>query len=368
MLFAGVGLLQHEYVHTSFLRSVDRELAGWASEVATEVAYKERWDLADYRRRASVFAPRWWIIARDGLVVDIAGLEPNVFKQVKLVGESKFGSPTTVDSSIGESWRILGKKIDGGLAVVGIASPTDLTQTDADAKLAAALDRFGTSVAEAAHVRDREIDSEVDSAVIATSGALVHASGGVPLMTNLGDLPLIVDTESATTLKDGERSYRLLSPPIRGTSGRPVGAIVVPKDITGELQALADQDRFNIVLVLGSLAFSALAALGFAARELWRRRDIPTVDECSGRSVQTRSAGRCRSSCGLSSSGTCHVPHTLRRAERDVVNLGPACYARRVTKCRLGVPFERVCYDAVSTARRIGCGSSIGMNMFSGNR
>jgi hypothetical protein len=277
VLFAGVGLLQHEYVHTSFLRSVDRELAGWASEVATGVTYKERWDLADYRERASIFAPRWWIIARDGLVVDIAGLEPNVFKQVKLVGESKLGSPTTVVSSIDESWRILGKRIDGGLAVVGIASPTDLTE--ADATLAAALDRFGTSLAEAAHVREREVESEVDFAVIATSGALVRASGGVPLMTNRGDLPLTLDIESATTLKDGERSYRLLSLPIRGTSDRPVGAIVVPKDITRELQALADQDRFNIVLVIGSLAFSVLAALSFAVRELWRRRDTPTVEE-----------------------------------------------------------------------------------------
>jgi hypothetical protein len=98
-------------------------------------------------------------------------------------------------------------------------------------------------------------------------------------MTTRGDLPLTLDIESATTLKVGERSYRLLSLPIRGTSDRPVGAIVVPKEITGELQALADQDRFNIVLVVGSLAFSVLAALGFAARELWRRRDIPTVAE-----------------------------------------------------------------------------------------
>jgi Putative DNA-binding domain len=276
-LFAGVGLVQHEYVHTSFLRSVDRELAGWASEVNTEVAYKDRWDLADYRERASVFAPRWWIIARNGLVVDITGLAPNIFKHVQLVGEAKLGSPTTVVTSIGEPWRIPGKNIDGGVAVVGIASPKDLTK--ADAKLDEALDKFGTSLAEAAAVRERQTDQEVDFAVITAGGSLVNASGGVPFMTDVSDMPVALDTESATTIKDGDRSYRLLSLPIRGTNGQTVGAILVPKDITGELQALADQDRFNIVLVIGSLAFLVLVAFGFAARELWRRRETPTVEE-----------------------------------------------------------------------------------------
>jgi hypothetical protein len=276
-LFAGVGLLQHEYVHTSFLRSVDNELSGWASEVGVEVAYKDKWNLADYRERASIFAPRWWIIARDGLVVDIVGLTPNVFKHVQLVEGAKFGSPSTVVTSIGESWRILGKQINGGVAVVGLASPKDLPQ--ADAELAATLDKFGTNLAEAKAVRERQIDQEVDFVVITTGGALVNASGGVPLMMNVGDLPGVLDTESATTMKDGDRSYRLLSLPIRGADGQTVGVIVVPKDITGELQALADQDRFNVVLVVGSLAFLVLVAATFAVRELRRRRDRPTVEE-----------------------------------------------------------------------------------------
>jgi schlafen family protein len=277
VLFSCVGLLQHHYLHASFLRKVDHELHGWASEVAKEVAYKDKWDLADYRQRASVFAPMWWIIARDGLVVDIMGLTPNVFKHVQLVDGFKPGSPRTIKTTIGESWRVLGKTIDGGVAVVGIPFPTDNTQ--ADAKLAGTLDQFGTTLAEAESVHERHVDRDIDFAVIATNGGLVNASGGVPLTTALVDLPIALDAESATTIDEGARSYRLLSLPIRDASDRTVGAIMVPKDITSELQALADQDRFNVILVIGSLTFIMLLALGFVARELRRYRHTPTIEE-----------------------------------------------------------------------------------------
>src|SRR5262249_25049618 len=148
----------------------------------------------------------------------------------------------------------------------------------ADAKLAATIEKFGTTINDAMAVRERQTDQEVDYAVVVADGALVNASGGVPLIVNVSSLPVALDNQSATTIKEGDRSYRVLSLPIRGIGNQAVAAVVVPKDISGELQALADQDRFNTALVLGSLAL-LLVGLSFAVRDLWRHRDTPTVEE-----------------------------------------------------------------------------------------
>jgi hypothetical protein len=279
LLFALVGLLQRLYLHSNFLRNTDGELAELASEVAVEVPYKDRWDLAelaDFRQRASVFAARWWIIADDGLLIDVTGLKPNIFKHVQLVGEMKPGFPSTVTSSIHESWRTLEKTLDGGVVVVGILSPKDVGR--ADALLATEINKFGTTVAEAKAVRSRQTNEDVEYAVIDAGGLLVNASGGIPLMVNLNDLPVTLKHKSATTITDGSRSYRVLAVPIV-SSENPPGAIVVPKDITADLQALEDQDRFNLVVVGGCFGLLVLVAIGFVLPELLRSLKSPSVEE-----------------------------------------------------------------------------------------
>jgi hypothetical protein len=277
-VFALVGLVQHQYVHSRFLGNVDAELVGWASEIASEITTKDGWNLADYRRRASVFAPRWWVIAKDGLIVDVTGLTPALFKHVRFVDEPQIGVPATVVTSIGEPWRLLSKRIDHGIVMVGIASPEDIPA--ADTKLTRELAKFGTTIAEAAAIRERQTDQEVDYAVINTNGALINGSGGVPLVTDLNELPVSGTGQWATTINENDRSYRLLSLPIRWPgSAEAVASIVVPKDITGELQALADQDRFNFMLAGGSLGLVVLSILAFVLREFWRDFEAPTVAE-----------------------------------------------------------------------------------------
>ncbi len=277
LVFVAIGVVQHVYVRFKVERTVDQELVGWATQVSAEIAYRDKWDLEDYRQRAAIYAPRWYIVASDGLIVDIEGLFPGVFGRVEPITESIVGSPQTVVSSIGESWRLLGKRIDGGLALVGMASPKDIA--GADKTLAANLAQFGSNLRQAASVRERQIDQDVDFAVLNSAGVLVNASGGVPLKTDIRKLPTVFDRSSSATITGDGHAIRLVSEPIRDTQGQPVGVVIVPKDLTLDLHALTDQDRFNALVVTASLALTVALALAFTVRELLRQQNTLTVQE-----------------------------------------------------------------------------------------
>src|SRR5437879_4776124 len=70
IVFVGIAGIQHWFVRTKHYRTTRHELGLWAVQVAAEIAYKDKWDLRGYRR-ASVTAPSWNILTKDGLVIDI---------------------------------------------------------------------------------------------------------------------------------------------------------------------------------------------------------------------------------------------------------------------------------------------------------
>ena len=277
LVFVAVGVVQHVYVCCKVERTVDEELAGWATQVSAEVAYHDKWDLEDYRQRAMIYAPQWYIVARNGLIVDIEGLVPGVFGRVEPITDLTGGQPQTVVSSIGETWRLLGKGIDGGFAVVGMPSPKDIA--GADKKLAANLAQFGPNLQQAESVRAKQIDQDVDFAILDSVGALVNALGGVPLKTDIRKLPIDFDRNSSVTVTGDGHAYRLVSEPLRDTHGQSVGVVIVPKDLTLDLHALADQDRFNALIVTASLVLTVALAFAFAVRELLRQQNTLTVQE-----------------------------------------------------------------------------------------
>jgi hypothetical protein len=96
-----------------------REQEAWAKDIAAEVAYTDTWNLSGYRN-ASIMVSAWYVVTSSGLVVDIEGYIPGLFKTAKLPYDAPFESPKNVISELGEPWRVLARKLDGGVVVVGM--------------------------------------------------------------------------------------------------------------------------------------------------------------------------------------------------------------------------------------------------------
>ena len=276
VVFTSVALAQHWYVQRQVDRTADQELAAWTAKVSAEIAYIDKWDLKGYRN-AAIICPSWYVISQDGLIIDIVGDIPWLFGKVQIINDSIYGSPQTVVSSVGETWRLHAKKVDGGTVLVGIYSPQSLK--DADQRLTANILKFGSTLEKAASTPSREIDFLVDYAVLSSTGEVKNAFGGVPLRANLHELPITVGKRGTVTVNHGGHTYRIYSEPILDANKRPVGTIIIPKEMTLERQAMYLQNRFNILLVIVSLAISLALAIIFTARELSRRHTILTIEE-----------------------------------------------------------------------------------------
>ena len=276
IVFTLVGLAQHWFVHRQVHRTADQELSAWASQVSAEIAYKDKWDLEGYRN-AAIIVPSWYVVAQDGLIIDIEGDIPWVLGRVEKISDAIYGSPQTVESTVGETWRLLAKRVEGGTVVVGIPSPQNIKE--ADQELTANALKFGRTLEKAASTPSREIDFIVDYAVLSNDGEVKAAFGGVPLRTALRESPIILGKAGTVTINRSGHSYRLYSEPILDVNKRVVGTVIVPKDMTLEEQAVHLQDRFNILLVGLSLVVCLALTIVFAAREFSHRRGALTIEE-----------------------------------------------------------------------------------------
>jgi hypothetical protein len=276
VIFSAIGLVQHWFIHREVERAAIQELAAWAEKVGAEIAYRRKWDLSGYRN-AAISCPSWYVVAQDGLVVDIEGDIPWVFGRVEIINDFIYGSPQTVVSSVGETWRLLAKKLDGGIVILGIVSPQ--TMREADRELVKNIRKFGSTLKKASSTQSREIDWDVDYAVLRSTGEIESAFGGVPLRARLDELPVIVGKKGTVIVSHSGNSYRLYSQPILDANRRPVGTIIVPQDMTLEQEAMHLQDLFNILLVVFSLVVSFALATVFAAGVFSGRRSTLSVEE-----------------------------------------------------------------------------------------
>jgi hypothetical protein len=218
LLFAGVAVTQHWFVHAQLYKTTKQELGAWAGEVADEIAFKDKWDLQGYRR-ASITVPIWFVVTKDGLIVDSEGFIPGLFGHVELPDDSIYTAPQTVTSAIGEKWRIFGRKVTGGSIIVGTSSPQN--DRDIDIKLASNAVKFGSSLAGAESTSSRAIDLDLDYAVISSSGELKVDSGGLPLKTDALAVPTAPG--HLVSFASGGRPYLLFLQPIlddRGAGSR----------------------------------------------------------------------------------------------------------------------------------------------------
>ncbi len=271
---AGVAMIQYRFVHAQLYENTKQELGISAAGVTNEIVFKDKWDLEGYRR-ASFTAPRWYVVARDGFIIDIEGFIPGLFGHVELPDESIYRAPQTIMSAVGEKWRLFGKKLTGGTVLVGICTPENTT--DADAKLVANAAKFGSTLAGAASTRSREIDFNVDYAVVSSAGELRAAEGGLPLKTELHLFPLPPDHLAPFT--SGGKPYLLYFRPILDSGGRQVGAVIVPKEMTLERKALEVIDRFNFAVVVIGMLFAVMIALWLIVQKFLGQTKRVTLEE-----------------------------------------------------------------------------------------
>jgi hypothetical protein len=263
LVFVLAAVVQGWFVRTQLDRTTKQELATWAAVVAKEVAYTDKWDLSGYRN-ASIFAPNWHIISKDGLIVDVEGFLPGLFGKVEPPPQTIFERPETITTSIGESWRLFGRKFSDGYVEVGSLSSENTN--NADALLRASADRFGSTLKEALAVSSRQIDITVDYAVVSFDGEMENVWGGVPLKTAPPQFPTTGDR--LTTLMSGEATYWVLQHPILDLHGNPVGEVLIQQDMGLELAAVSAQRRFNVSIIGALGLLTTYAALWLVVSEI----------------------------------------------------------------------------------------------------
>src|SRR5262249_47011134 len=166
--FSLVALAQYAFVRSQLHRTVSGQLRRWANDVRTEIAFDGRWDLAGFRRAPVKAPPNYLALTKDGMLIDVEGLVPGFLPKVTLPTELPPGRVATLSSPVGERWHLLARSIQGGTVIVG--EPVTVNDSDVDKRLPLNADRFGTTLDQAVHVSDRNIDGMVDYAVVDERG------------------------------------------------------------------------------------------------------------------------------------------------------------------------------------------------------
>jgi hypothetical protein len=279
LIFAGLARIQHQFVHSQVYRTTSQELAAGAEQIAGEVWSGGKWDLKDYRN--SVGLPgdpsAWYILTRDGLIVDITGFIPGVFGRVYASADPN------LSTAVGETWCLLQRPVEGGYVILGIVSPKNTS--DADSKLKDNAKKFGSTLGEATsfaeaeqrRLRGQQTDEDVDFAVISSDGELKAAWGGVPLTADMSALP--VRSDHVKRLVSNGKPYLLYFERLLDKDHQEVGTIIVPKDMSLEEQALRSQDRFNLSIVAIAGVLAIVTALSLIGRELFGQPKEVTLEE-----------------------------------------------------------------------------------------
>jgi hypothetical protein len=273
-LFAGIGGLQYWFVRAQLYQTTRHELRGWAVQIAQEIAYKDKWDLGGYRR-AAIAAPNWCVVAKDGLVIDVEGLVPGLLGPTTFPNEAVYSSPQTVVTTTRETWRVFGKMVRGGTVMIGWLSPEHLAASDA--KLAANMAKFGDTLATAASVRSRELDADLDYAVLSANGEIEVARGGIPLQTDRHLVPAPSDRLVRRVLNG--KAYLLWIEPIRSASGGEAGTVIVTKDMSLQEQALRSLGKFNLWVVGLSTLVTCALAINLVVQELLSQTSSLPLEE-----------------------------------------------------------------------------------------
>jgi hypothetical protein len=269
LLFSIIAIAQYLFVRHGVYKSAELQSQQWADQVATEIAYKDKWDLMAYRGSEDIEAPHIFTFTSDGIVVDTSGFIPGLVGHAKLLDDSIFTEPKTIKvAETGETWREFAVKIKGGIVALGIWNPQDVNAPDEILKSAA--HEFGSTIEDAVKVRTRQTSAQLDYAIIDDSGNLRFEADWFPLRVEPSSISELA--KSRGLIKRGGKSYLLVSKSILDSRGNDVGTIIIPKEVTGEEHVIRQHIVFNAVATLASWLAALVVVIVFLTVEDWRHR------------------------------------------------------------------------------------------------
>ena len=269
VLFTIIAIAQYLFVRHGVYRASELQLQQWADQVATEIAYKEKWDLTAYRQSEEVQAPHVFVFTSDGILLEIVGFVPGLIGQAKLLDDSIFTGPQTVKvAETGETWREYAIKVKGGIVALGILNPQDVNAPDEVLKRAA--HEFGSTIEDAKKVHTRQIPNQIDYAIIDDSGKLLFEADWFPLKAEPNSISELAKLRGL--IQRGGKSYLVASRFIVDSRGNDVGTIIIPKEVTAEEHVIRQHIVFNAMATLASWLAALAVVVLYLAVEDWRKR------------------------------------------------------------------------------------------------
>jgi schlafen family protein len=202
-----------------------------------------------HRDSASRSFGRYYIVDRSGVVIDVQGFIADLAFRADLT-KLHAGARTETEPITNETWRLLVTPVAGGLAVLGVLAPEDVTRVDE--RLQDNAKRFGKSLEEAAGISPSDIDRNLDYALLDDDGRIRFVLGGIPL--KLLGYPKVPLGETTEIRAHNGGTYGCLSVPFADASGQSVGTVTV-------LEELSPPPWFSLRAWLTNLAPSLVLAM-----------------------------------------------------------------------------------------------------------
>jgi hypothetical protein len=279
LFFSLIVTAEYLFVRHERTQAVASGLRQTVDEVSNALNYTERWSLINFRQ-ADIQAPSYFVFGPDGLLIDVSDFRPGFIVSAIPIQEFGYNHPTTITTSVGESWLVEARKVTGGLVVAGILSTNARSLKDPNKLLATELAKFGATLKDAIKVKPSDINNSIDGyATLDDFGEVKSALDGIPLRVKL-NLPLDLRNETVYIEHLGGKDYAVWSHQIPPIPALPVGRILAFDDITDESAVLGLYRRFNIMIASAAWAVALLLVAVFILKaEVKRRQQEISLEE-----------------------------------------------------------------------------------------
>jgi len=251
IFFICVGFIQYYFVQYQLYKNVENELQNAANKITYELTGANGWETENFRHSMNDYS-NWHIIDTSGIIIDIEGFIPNIVGKITPPAEKVFQQPQTVTSAFRENWRVLARHLDSGYVILGIRQPSG--QNNDDSLLYSNISIFGTSLQRALKVPMVKIDENIETAIISSHNNLLFMWGGIPLKSQI--LTSEYQTphyQKLVTQKDV--NYLFFKPVISLNNNKPIGVIIVYKNISDIQSALNNQFYVDLILFIIAIIF-----------------------------------------------------------------------------------------------------------------
>ncbi len=274
--FSVTAILQYFFVEYQTTKAIESQLESWANEVNQAVKYEDRWNRKEFDRTLQS-SPNYCIVTNNGLVFDIynfdkLGFIPALTNSSSLLNKLKTEKLQWDSTEAGEKWRLCLKRIKNGFVILGIPNTENAKRTDF--KLETNRKKFGDTLTVEVAAQpsfSRNIEQEVDYAILDDANNLRFQSGGIPLRIDTSYLfKFSQKILKIKNLRDIE--FLVLSVPVTASLKNKVGTILVSQDLTLQQQALSQQKKFSTYVGIVSWVIVVLFIIGFVA--VSRKRQV----------------------------------------------------------------------------------------------